>query len=360
MFLSKLQLLPGWLRWPLLVTGGFSAFLVSALYLLQEKIIYVPRIPGLPRQYIAKPLEYDMDHRDVWCAYLNTPPLRSLTRSLTGSPTRIETSDGVKLHAWLVHKKNMDQAQVNELPYVVFLQENAGNMSHRLHWLRALVHILNCKCVILQYRGYGESQGTPSEVGLQRDVDALMDWVTSRPDYAAKRTLLFGRSLGGAVAIYAAVQHKGAYKAMVVENTFTSIEAMAGVAFPPLRLLVGEGKWFNWLVRWVFELSRLSLSLSLSHTHTIALRSFARNKWRSIERIGKLKDVPILFLVSLADEIVHPGQMQKLFVAGGGSANEAWRLCEFAEARHMDAYHTHAPLYWPEVKRFYDEQMSMS
>ena len=80
----------------------------------------------------------------------------------------------------------------------------------------------------------------------------------------------------------------------------------------------------------------------------------------SIERIGKLKDVPILFLVSLADEIVHPGQMQKLFVAGGGSANEAWRLREFAEAKHMDAYHTHAPLYWPEVKRFYDEQMSMS
>ena len=281
--LSKLL---GWLRWPLLVTGGFSAFLISALYLFQEKIIYVPRIPGLPRHYIAKPPEYDMDHTDVWCVEsLNIPPPRSLAHSLTGSPTRIETSDGVKLHAWLVHKKNMDQAEVDELPYVVFLQENAGNMSHRLHWLRALVHILNCKCVILQYRGYGESQGTPSEVGLQRDVDALMDWVTSRPDYAAKRTLLFGRSLGGAVAIYAAVRHKGTYKAMIVENTFTSIEAMAGVAFPPLRPLVGEGKCFNFLVRWVLNskdvLSRpdslsLSLYFSLTHTHS-PVRSFARS-----------------------------------------------------------------------------------
>ena len=77
--LSKLL---GWLRWPLLVTGGFSAFLISALYLFQEKIIYVPRIPGLPRHYIAKPPEYDMDHTDVWCVEsLNIPPLRARSRT---------------------------------------------------------------------------------------------------------------------------------------------------------------------------------------------------------------------------------------------------------------------------------------
>ena len=79
--LSKLL---GWLRWPLLVTGGFSAFLISALYLFQEKIIYVPRIPGLPRHYIAKPPEYDMDHTDVWCVEsLNIPPPSALARALT-------------------------------------------------------------------------------------------------------------------------------------------------------------------------------------------------------------------------------------------------------------------------------------
>ena len=81
-----------------------------------------------------------------------------------------------------------------------------------------------------------------------------------------------------------------------------------------------------------------------------------RNKWRSIERVRHLRDVPMLFLVSLADEIVHPGQMARLYAAGivGGEKNEAWVLREFDEAGHMDTYHTHAGLYWPEVKAFYE------
>ncbi len=260
--------------------GGLSALVILALYTFQAKIIYVPRIPGVPAGYIAKPDEFDLDYEDVW----------------------LRTADGVKLHAWVVFRKGLRTEEVRDLPLVVFLQENAGNMSMRLHFLRALVLILNCKCVILQYRGYGESEGTPSEVGLRKDVDALMKYVVSRDDYAKEMTVIFGRSLGGAVAMYAAVEHKSCYQAMIVENTFTSIEDMAGVAFPPLRGLVGEGKRFNWLVR---------------------------DKWRSIDRVGKLKDVPILFLVSLADEIVHPGQMARLYEVGGGDANDKWRLCEF-------------------------------
>ena len=254
---SKLfSMLPGFIRWPIYITGGFSTLLITVLFTFQEKIIYVPRIPGVASEYIAKPSDYDLDYEDVW----------------------IETVDGLKLHAWMMWRKGLRESEIGELPLVVFLQENAGNMSMRLHFLRALVLILNCKCIVLQYRGYGQSQGKPSELGLQRDVDALMAYVGSRPDFDRDRTLLFGRSLGGAVAIYAAEGHKERYKAMIVENTFTSIEDMAGVAFPPLRALVGSGKKFNWLVR---------------------------NKWASIKRVEKLRDVPVLFLVSLADEIVR-------------------------------------------------------
>ena len=132
--------------------GGLSALVILALYTFQAKIIYVPRIPGVPAGYIAKPDEFDLDYEDVW----------------------LRTADGVKLHAWVVFRKGL-RAEVRDLPLVVFLQENAGNMSMRLHFLRALVLILNCKCVILQYRGYGESEGTPSEVGLRKDVDALTE-----------------------------------------------------------------------------------------------------------------------------------------------------------------------------------------
>ena len=262
------------------MTGGVSALLLGLLYTLQEKIIYVPRIPGVPAGYVAKPSDFDLDYEDIW----------------------LETTDHVKLHAWSMWRKGLTDTEAADLPLVVFLQENAGNMSMRLHFLRALVLILNCKCIILQYRGYGESGGSPSEIGLQRDVNALMAYVVSMPGYRRERTLLFGRSLGGAVAMYAAVGHKNSVQAMIVENTFTSIEDMAGVAFPPLRALVGEGKRFNWLVT---------------------------NKWRSIDRVQTLQDLPILFLVSLADEIVHPGQMARLYEAGGGDRNSTWRMREF-------------------------------
>lgn len=302
----QLQALVGYLRWPVSIAGGLSALILALLYAFQGKIIYVPRIPGVPGGYVARPEEYNLDHEDVW----------------------LRTADGVRLHAWVVFRKGLKAEEARALPLVVFLQENAGNMSMRLHFLRALVLILNCKCVILQYRGYGESEGTPSERGLQRDVDALMKYVVSREDYVKERTVLFGRSLGGAVAMYAAVEHATCYQAVIVENTFTSIEDMAGVAFPPLRALVGQGKRFNWLVR---------------------------DKWRSLDRVGKLADVPVLFLVSMADEIVHPGQMARLYETGGGDANVRWRMREFDEAGHMDAYHTHAGLYWPEVKGFFGE-----
>ncbi|KAI8109253.1 hypothetical protein M9435_005665 [Picochlorum sp. BPE23] len=283
--------------------GGLATFTVGLLYALQEKIIYVPVIPGVPRGYIALPEEYGLDYEDIW----------------------IRSKDGIKLHAWLMWRKGLDSEQVKALPLVVFFQENAGNMSMRLHFLRALVAVLNCKVFILSYRGYGESEGSPSEGGLQMDASAAMSYLASRDDHLPDKTVIMGRSLGGAVAIYTAVQHKKDIAGVIVENTFTSIMDMAPQALPPLRPFVGEGKPCNWLVR---------------------------NKWESIRRITSLKDTPMLFLVSLADEIVHPGQMTRLF---GVHGTEPWSLCEFEDAAHMDCYHTHAPLYWPRVKTFFDE-----
>jgi fermentation-respiration switch protein FrsA (DUF1100 family) len=269
---------------------------------LQEKIIYVPVIPGVPKSYVAYPIDYGMDYEDIW----------------------IQVKDGTKLHAWMMWRKGLDMDQVRELPLVIFFQENAGNMSMRLHFLRAVVHTLHCKVFIVSYRGYGESTGSPSELGLQKDVHATMGYLVQRDDYAPDRTIVMGRSLGGAVAVYTALHFKADISGLIVENTFTSIVDMAPQAIPPLRFLIGSGKPCSWLIR---------------------------NKWDTLSRVRSLVDVPILFLVSTADEIVHPHHMLKLFQVHG---KDPWSFHEFEDAAHMDCYHTHGHLYWPRVKSFMD------
>lgn len=133
-----------------------------------------------------------------------------------------------------------------------------------------------------------------------------------------------GRSLGGAVAIYAATQYKSHICGLIVENTFSNLEEAAPHAMPMLRPLIGPGRPCNWLLR---------------------------NKWYSNQRLKELKDLPILFLSSLADEMLHPSQMHSLYLTHGQSP---WQFIPFEGAGHMDCYETHAPHYWPALRDFVD------
>ena len=209
-------------------------------------------------------------------------------------------------------------------PCIIFFQENAGNMSYRLPFLKALVNVLKCSAFILSYRGYGLSEGHPTEQGLQIDADTAIRHLLTRSDIDPQKIVIFGRSLGGAVAIYAATKHKNDIKGLIVENTFTNIEETAGHAMPFLRPLVGRGRPCNWLVR---------------------------NKWPSDRRIRELKDLPVLFLSSLADEMLHPGDMMTLYLQHGAAP---WSFIPFENARHMDCFMTHAPLYWQAIQGYMD------
>jgi len=80
--------------------------------------------------------------------------------------------------------------------------------------------------LILAYRGYGDSEGTPSEDGLKLDADATLEYAQSRDDIDNDRIFIFGRSLGGAVAIQLAMVHSNSIKGLIIENTFTSIGDM--------------------------------------------------------------------------------------------------------------------------------------
>ena len=288
--------------------GGLAGVALGLLYFLQEKIIYVPAIPGIPRDYPYTPDEFGLDYDDVW----------------------MTTVDGVRLNAWLMWPRHWTAADRQHRPTLVFFQENAGNMAYRLPFLKSLVRVLDCQAFILSYRGYGRSEGSPSQAGLEMDADTVIAHLLKRKDIDTDQIILMGRSLGGAVAIYAATRHKTSIRGLIVENTFTNLEDTAPNQMPFLRPFIGAGKPCNWLLR---------------------------NKWYNDQRVEELKDLPVLFLSSLADEMLHPAQMLQLYMT---HAAPPWSFVPFEGARHMDCYETHAPLYWPTVQEFMSRLLPVS
>lgn len=89
-------------------------------------------------------------------------------------------------------------------------------MALRLHFIKSMIRVLDCNVFILSYRGYGLSHGVPSEKGLQMDAEAAMRMLNSRKDIDSTKLVIFGRSLGGAVAIYTASKFKDQIRGLIV------------------------------------------------------------------------------------------------------------------------------------------------
>jgi fermentation-respiration switch protein FrsA (DUF1100 family) len=133
------------------------------------------------------------------------------------------------LHGWFAGDRN--------LPYVsLHLHGNGGNITHRdlvaRHVLQAGSSIL-----LLDYRGYGRSSGKPTEAGLYEDGRAALDWLIAQ-GFTAEKIVLYGESLGTAVAIHLAAQQRCA--GLILEAPFTSAQAVAGRVLPFIgQLLIG-------------------------------------------------------------------------------------------------------------------------
>lgn len=175
------------------------------LFLFQERMVHLPQVPG--REIIATPAELGLTWRDI----------------------EIISEDGLRLHGW--HLPGPHGA-----PTLLFFHGNAGNISHRLNSLR-IFHQLGLEVVIFDYRGYGRSEGRPSEAGLHRDARAAADWLHDTLGADPARTIYFGRSLGGALAASAARHRPPA--ALILESTLLSAREAAADLYPmyPARLL---------------------------------------------------------------------------------------------------------------------------
>jgi len=130
-----------------------------------------------------------------------------------GEEVFVRTEDGVRIHAFYLPAPGAHRA-------LLFLHGNAGNASHRLPNAAELVR-LNCSVLLLDYRGYGLSEGKPTELGTFADARAGLRHLIEELGFPEDRVVVFGRSLGGAVAVDLAQNRKLA--GVILESTFPSI-----------------------------------------------------------------------------------------------------------------------------------------
>jgi uncharacterized protein len=171
---------------------------------------------------------------------------------LSHEDVHFESGDGTKLHGWLVEHPEPRAT-------ILYCHGNGDCVGYLGPYLQQIRDNHQVTIFAFDYRGYGRSQGTPSERGILEDGHAAQMWLAERLKMRPSEIVLMGRSLGGAVAIDLAA--KNGARGLIVQNTFTSLPDAAAVLYPwaPVR----------WLMRNRFEslskISRCSCPLLISH-----------------------------------------------------------------------------------------------
>ena len=219
---------------------AFGIFLFFYFRWFEKKLIYYPT-----RTIEFTPQEINLSFEDI---YFNT-------------------SDSVKLNGWFIPAENPKAT-------LIFCHGNGGNIGDRLHSL-SIFNRLGLNVFIFDYRGYGRSGGRPFEEGTYLDAKAAYDYLVKREDVDRSKILVYGESLGGAIAYELAIESK--VNAVITLGTFSSILDMCRAIYPffPVRLIV-------------------------------------RTEYDTISKVKKVK-VPKLIIHSADDEIVPFGQGKKLF-----------------------------------------------
>jgi fermentation-respiration switch protein FrsA (DUF1100 family) len=178
------------------------AFIVGTMYWKQDSMIYFPE-----REIINTPQSVNLPYENVI----------------------FKTKDGVTISGWYIPAKD-------EKGTVVFCHGNAGNVSHFLEHIKVL-NGLRLSVLAFDYRGYGKSDGAPSEKGIYLDAEAAWDYLVNEYGKTPQNIIVVGHSLGGAVATELAMRKKPAV--LIVESSFTSLPDLAANIYPwlPVRLM---------------------------------------------------------------------------------------------------------------------------
>jgi fermentation-respiration switch protein FrsA (DUF1100 family) len=179
----------------------------NPLLVLERSFLYFPE-----RVLVVTPTEVGLVAEEVW----------------------LQAADGVRLHGYWLSGRG-ERA-------LIWYHGNAGNISHRLPNARLLMDHFGLDMLLVDYRGYGRSQGQPSEAGLYRDGLAMYAESRAR-GYRPEQVVLFGRSLGAAVALEVARQQPAG--AVILETPFLSIPTLARTLYPWVPSILVRSRFDN-------------------------------------------------------------------------------------------------------------------
>jgi pimeloyl-ACP methyl ester carboxylesterase len=263
----------------------------------------------------------------------------------------IRCEDGVHIHAWLLLRSPNNFGDIREgksfgdvppaaatttrqpptktdLPTIVFFHGNAGNIGLRLPNALQMLQFLNANVLMVEYRGYGNSDTVPiNEAGLKLDAEAALRFISKHPRIDSSRIFLFGRSLGGAVSFHLAqyAERKDIPLAgVIVENTFLSISHMVDHLMPyltPIKAIVLRMRWNSYSI--------------VPHLHT-----------------------PILYLAGDADKLVPHEHMLQLYKLS--KASRCLRMHIIVDGTHNESWLQGGQEYWENFRSFLGEAIRMN
>jgi len=243
-----------------IVVVSLYAVILAGAYFFQGNLLFIPG-----REMIATPESVGLSYKDHY----------------------FETEDGVKIHGWFI--PNVESDKIVQLSH-----GNAGNISGRVG-LASVLHEAGFNVFMYDYRGYGKSEGKPSEEGLYKDAEAALNFLKANYDAKDENIVQFGRSLGGAVASYIAANHK--IGGLALDSSFTNMRKIIEEVYP-------------------------------------VIPSFLSNyKFPTTDYLSDIKDVPVLILHSRDDDLIafHHGEElyatasePKEFVTLNGGHNDSF------------------------------------
>jgi uncharacterized protein len=276
------QHLRGALRW-ILRPALVIALVLGGLYL-----VITPRVA---EHFVFFPSRHD-------------PGPAPILVGVEGEDVTIATSDGIRIHGWW-HQVPGDA------PVVLFFHGNAGTIGERIPLAQAYL-ARGVSILMVEYRGYGRSEGRPSESGVYRDAEAALAWLLER-GVPASRIVVHGRSLGGAVGARL-VAGRDDLAGIILESTFTSLNEIAAAAYPFLPS---------------FLFRRL------------------RGSFDNRARVRELR-IPLLVVHGSRDRLVPPAMGRELYE----TAPEPRRWFEIRGADHNNAFSVGGAPYFDRLSAF--------
>jgi uncharacterized protein len=266
------------------IGGALYAALLGAMFLMQDHLIY---FPDMGREILQTPADAGLDYEAVW----------------------LTTEDGVRIEAWYVPAP----AVSGIAGAVLLLHGNAGSISGRVDYAR-MFHRLGYSLLLVEYRGYGRSEGKPSEEGMHADARAGWRYLVTERGFAARRIALVGESLGGAVAARLAAEVQPG--ALVLASSFVSLPDLASEIYP-------------WL----------------------PVRRLSRYRYDTLAALGQISS-PVLLAHSREDEVVPFEHGERLFAA----ARQPKAFLEMAGG-HNEGFLYSRKTWQEEVGRFLEQYL---